>query len=269
MTCHNRREVTLRCLASLHEAVGQLERRGKGGQWKFQVFVVDDGSTDGTGEAVKKMFECSNVLDGRVIKGNGNLYWAKGMALAWREAFKHEGRVRSSASSIIFNSFLWLNDDTILHSDALTSLSRLLEVKNNAVIVGSLIDEATGSKTCGVKEGGLFTGNFVFIPRSVYEKVGMVCGRFHHAWADSDYAMRCRRAGVQVVELERIGMTRAHDLRPMLRGVSLLGRIRFLFDPKGWCVHDLLLYRKRNWGTCAAVASALHLIFHVLKGNRA
>lgn len=270
MTCHNRCEITLRCLSSLHEAVGQLERRDEGGQWKFHVFIVDDGSTDGTGGAVREYAEKVKVSGEdeqwckiHLIQGDGSLYWAKGMALAWRTALESETNHQQP-----FSHFLWLNDDTILHSDALISLSRLVEANSNAVIAGSLIDEATGLKICGVKEDGLFTGNFVFIPRSAYEKAGMIYGRFHHAWADSDYAMRCRRTGVQVVELEGVGMTRAHDLRPELLDVSLLGRIRLLFDPKGWCVHDLWLYRRRNWGICVAVASAVHFVFHVLWGER-
>ena len=80
MTCHNRRETTLRCLESL-----ALEKRVGVGQWKIDVFLVDDGSTDGTDEAVKATFPKVNV-----IRGTGNLYWAKGMELAWKTCLQHE-----------------------------------------------------------------------------------------------------------------------------------------------------------------------------------
>ena len=43
---YNQREVTLRCLASLREA----------GEPSFQVLVWDNGSTDGTGEAVRRSY---------------------------------------------------------------------------------------------------------------------------------------------------------------------------------------------------------------------
>ena len=281
MTCHDRREITLRCLEAFVRAIQiRAKRLGSNEKLQWEFFIVDDGSTDGTGEALKRMFECSpfaeatedksNVLNGRVIKGNGNLFWAKGMALAWRTALESETNHQPPATNHKpqFSHFLWLNDDTILFPNALDSLLDLSRKNKNAVIVGSLVDEMTGLKTCGVKEDGLFTGNFVFIPKFAYEKVGLICDQFHHAWADSDYAIRCRHVGVRVLELEGVGATRAHDLRPSLRGVPLFERIRLLVDPKGWCVHDLWLYRRRNWGVSAAVLSVVHFVFHVLKGER-
>lgn len=275
MTCHNRRETTLRCLESLACAVRVIREKEEAGRDRprWRLFVVDDGSTDGTDEAIREYTEeVKGLGEGEhwgeihLIRGDGTLYWAKGMALAWNEALRYEERVSSSAPA--FDFFLWLNDDTILRPDALLRLLRSSAQNRDAVVAGSLIDESAGSKTCGVVAGGLFTGNFVLIPRSVYEKVGLICGRFHHAWADSDYARHCQKEGVEIVELEGVGTTREHDLRPSLKGVSIGGRIRLLFDPKGWCVHDLWLYRKRNWGLCVAIASSLHLIFHVLKGER-
>ena len=258
MSCHNRRETTARCLESLVQAIQNCEKL------RWELFLVDDGSTDGTGEAVKRMFECSNVLNGRVIKGNGNLYWAKGMALAWRTALESEAGHQSQ-----FSQFLWLNDDVVLKPDALVKMLDVVRTGRSpvpTVIVGEL-ENAQGEIVYG-KRGDLFTGNFVCVPRSVYEKVGMICGDYHHAWADSDYAMRCKRMSVRVESCGVVGQCEGHPNRPNLVGMSLQERWRSLFDPKGWCVHDLWLYRKRNWGFCAAIASSLHLIFHVLRGGR-
>src|SRR5690606_8544988 len=64
-----------------------------------EVFLVDDGSTDGTGEAVK-----DNYPQVKVIEGNGDLFWNQGMRLAWKTA----------AETKAFNFYFWLNDDTIL-----------------------------------------------------------------------------------------------------------------------------------------------------------
>ena len=70
MTCHNRKESTLRCLRGLPS--------------DLDVFLVDDASTDGTSDAVREVSRAER--DGRVEvrEGNGSLYWAWGMALAWR-----------------------------------------------------------------------------------------------------------------------------------------------------------------------------------------
>lgn len=260
MTCHNRRETTARCLESLVRAIQGC------GRLQWDVFIVDDGSTDGTGEALREYAEKVKI---HLIRGNGNLFWAKGMALAWREALKYEERVRSSTSTFNFNSFLWLNDDVVLKPDALTKMLDAVRTGRNpvpTVIVGELENEK-GEIVYG-KRGDLFTGNFVCVPRSVYEKVGMICGDYHHAWADSDYAMRCKRMGVSVGSCGVVGLCEGHPNRPSLVGMALQERWRSLFDPKGWCVHDLWLYRLRNWGLCAALFSCAHLIGHVLKGGR-
>ena len=63
------------------------------GQWKIDVFLVDDGSTDGTREEVGELSGSgSGSGNGRIhlIEGDGTLFWAKGMELAWRTALKEE-----------------------------------------------------------------------------------------------------------------------------------------------------------------------------------
>ena len=133
------------------------------------------------------------------------------------------------------------------------------------VVVGELIN-ARGEVTYGIR-GDLFTGNFVYVPRSVYEKLGMICGDYHHAWADSDYAMRAKRAGVRVVSCGIVGKCEGHPNRPSLKGLSLRQRWAMLFNPKGWNLHDLWLYRRRNWGVLAALVSCVHLVCHVMRGE--
>ena len=287
MTCHNRRETTLRCLASIVRAIQDSEKgKVKSEKGRWEIFLVDDGATDGTGEAVRnagiweyeigEMGECENAGMGKigikVVQGNGSLFWAKGMELAWREALKHETALRSTptptptATTFNYDSFLWLNDDVVLRPDALSTLLHFYTVNKDAVIVGEL-ENARGEIVYG-KRGDLFTGNFVLVPRGVYEKVGMICGEFAHAWADSDYALRCKRASVPVVSCGIVGTSEGHPNRPSLKGIGLGRRWGMLWDPKGWCVHDLWLYRRRNWGVMAAVFSCAHLVLHVLWGER-
>lgn len=262
MTCHNRKETTLRCLESL-----ALEKRVGVGQWKIDVFLVDDGSTDGTREEVG---ELSGSGSGRIhlIEGDGTLFWAKGMELAWRTALEEE-KLHCPAptqNSHYYDGFLWLNDDVELNADALSKLELEVGVGEERILVGELVDEK-GEVTYGLR-GDLFTGNFVYVPRAVYEKLGMICGDYAHAWADSDYAMRAKRAGVKVVSCGVVGRCEGHPNRPSLKGLSLRRRWELLFDPKGWNLHDLWLYRRRNWGVFAAVVSCVHLVFHVMWGER-
>src|SRR5437016_7331 len=103
MASHNRREITLRCLASLSEQVG-LE------DVVMTVFLLDDGSTDGTAQAVSGRFPSV-----RLLKGDGSLFWAGGMRKAMAVAMAE-----------VFNLYLWLNDDTCLFPDSIDRLTRTM-----------------------------------------------------------------------------------------------------------------------------------------------
>ena len=239
---HNRIESTLGCLSRLLPQIGEDAR----------VYLVDDGSTDGTAVAV------AGLKDNRinVINGDGRLYWAKGMRKAWEAAV---------AERQDWVGYLWLNDDTELASDAIAKL--LAKNDGEKIVVGEL-ENSKGEIVYGMRPGGLFTGNCVLVPRNVYERLGMICGEYSHAWADSDYAMKAKRAGIEVASAGVVGYAEEHPNRPSLKGLSLRKRIAMLRNPKGWNLHDLWLYRRRNWGYCAAIFSCLHMLCHVLVGER-
>ena len=243
MTCYNRSSTTLTCLRSLFRAVERSD------EVDLTVFLFDDGSPDGTGALVRLEFPKVNI-----IHGDGTFYWAKGMRTAWEVAVEHGG----------WDGYLWLNDDTVLCCDA---IRKVLAVNNGSqIVVGNLTDEY-GTVIYGIRDGGVFTGNCVLVPHAVFSRLGMICGDYSHAWADSDYAMMAKRANVDVVSAGVVGMGHANPIRPSLKGVSLSNRIALLRNPKGWNLHDLWLYRRRNWGLCAAIVSCAHLIAHVVIGE--
>ncbi len=105
ITCYNRKEKTLTCLTDLmnQDVISDID---------LNVYLVDDGSTDGTGDAVKQNFPHVNIL-----QGDGTLYWNGGMRFAFSEAMKND-----------YDYYLWLNDDTFLYSDA---IKLLLEISND------------------------------------------------------------------------------------------------------------------------------------------
>ena len=236
MTCHNRVATTLECLKWLRPQLGSEDK----------VFLVDDGSTDGTGARVRAEFPMVRVID-----GDGSLYWAKGMRKAWEEA----------ANDGDWGAYLWLNDDTVLHPNAIEKM--LAKDDGHSLVVGDLRD-STGRLVYGLNVDGWVNGNCVLVPRAIYESIGEICGEYSHAWADSDYACQVNHAGFAIVGAGVVGITEWHPLRPSLAGKSLAERWRLLFDPKGWNLHDLWLYRRRNWSVFYAVASVVHMAFHVL-----
>jgi GT2 family glycosyltransferase len=86
---HNRKQITLNCLKSLSKN-GDLGR--------YHVVVVDDGSTDGTAEAIQALYP-----DIVVLHGDGNLWWTGAIKKAWSMP---TNRVQNSLSGSMTTRFL-------------------------------------------------------------------------------------------------------------------------------------------------------------------
>ena len=97
---HNRLSYTRQCLACL---MAQTYR-------DFQIIVVDDGSTDGTGEMIRQEF-----ADVVLLTGDGNLWWAE--ATNWGIRYAQKNQPRQDV-----NFVLTLNDDTRVDPDYLQSM---------------------------------------------------------------------------------------------------------------------------------------------------
>ena len=76
----------------------------------LDIYLVDDGSNDGTNESVSKLFPMVNI-----ILGDGTLFWNKGMRLAWKTAAEKQD----------YEFYLWLNDDVLLNNDGLINIINL------------------------------------------------------------------------------------------------------------------------------------------------
>lgn len=205
MTCFNRRELTLRALDTLLH--GQ-----EGHDADVRVVVVDDGSSDGTGDAVRERFDGDVVT---VLRGSGDLFWCGGMRLAWWHARRHLGA----------DLYVWCNDDVELLPDALSATlatHALLDERGAgpSVVVGSTADPDTGEHTYGgVRRPSpllrplafelvppstapvqveTMNGQWVSVPAEVAEAVGNLDARYGHAMGDYDYGLRASRKGIEV-----------------------------------------------------------------------
>jgi GT2 family glycosyltransferase len=201
MTCHNRKAKTLRCLDLVFSQSLPFD-------CGIDVFLVDDGSSDGTAEGVRAAFPRANI-----IMADGSLFWSGGMHLAWQHAAQRD-----------YEFYLWMNDDTYLRPQCISTLLRTHEQYAAAgceacVVVASCYDPETGKHSYGgemVRDGHpgratavlpdlhvpkvceTFNGNCVLVPRAAFRVLGFM-RRFRHSISDTDYGLYATRRGVPVV----------------------------------------------------------------------
>jgi len=247
ITCYNRKAKTLDALRNL------FEQQGLPAGVEIKVYLVDDGSSDGTSAAVAKHYPMVELL-----YGTGSLYWNGGMRLAFSEALKED-----------YDFYLWLNDDTDLFPAA---LAQLFETSNRlddkAIIVASTQDPHTGQLTYGgvkrlyrwrplkftvvaPEENPIpvetMNGNCVLIPQAVAQKVGNLDPAFTHGMGDFDYGLRARKLGVDVyVAPGYYGHCQRNPLE--IQKLSLGERWRKIHSPHGLPPREWAVFAKRYAG---------------------
>ncbi|WP_290761284.1 glycosyltransferase family 2 protein [Fibrobacter sp. UBA4297] len=193
LTVFNRKETTLRCLDNLFKQFIPQD-------YSLEVYLTNDGCTDGTPEAVRVQFPLVNIID-----GDGSLFWNRGMWTAWDVAAKTKE----------YDFYLWLNDDTFLYDGAVEKLlTTSQKFKDQAIVVGACHDTTTHSKITygGRNRNGIvlpdgndaeikhFNGNIVLVPRYVYEKLGNLDYYYSHSKGDFDYGIRAQKIGIKMIQ---------------------------------------------------------------------
>jgi GT2 family glycosyltransferase len=261
ITCHNRRDKTLSCIKSLFNCSLPDE-------YSLEVFLVDDGSTDGTSKAIIDLYPKVNI-----IQGNGNLYWNRGMHLAWETAAKEKD----------FDFYLWLNDDTFLKSNALEILFDNYKMVNSlSIICGICHSEISGLFTYGgfnkttyqqIAMTGkpeichYFNGNVVLVPECVYRLLGNLDPIFHHTIGDFDYGLRAQSKGItNYITSQIVGYCENNELpRWCNPNFKLRERINIFYKPLGAAPFQHFIFAKRHYGYIKAIrnlfSNHLRLIF--------
>lgn len=262
ITCHNRRETTIRCLDSL---IAQDSPASKG------VVLVDDGSSDGTSEEVRRRFP--QVI---LVRGSGALFWGGGMRLA----------AETAASRLEARFHLWLNDDVVLRPEALMVLLETYESRvpindGRSIVVGALQDPRTGSTSysglvransfhrlrfklvepnTSIQRCDTFHGNVVLMPQNASVAVGRIDPLFTHNMGDTDFGLRAVSSGWEIVTApHHVGSCEGNPPRGTFAEprISLRARLRHVKSSKGLPTHAWVAYTRRHGGALWPIYLAL------------
>jgi len=256
LTVYNRVEKTVRCLNSLFRSIGETDGIS------FDIFMTDDGSTDGTEEEIKSLFPKDNIY---LLKGDGNLFWNGGMINSWKAALKTNG----------YDGYLWLNNDTEILPNLWNELKEAdcyskSHYGQGGIYVGSTCDKGKKRLTYGgfiftdrwilkdkfVIPNGTFQncqcahGNVTYVSQDVVDKLGILCEKYVHGGSDHDYTYCAYKRGLPVFVLrDFVGICENdHDEyvdRDAFNKMNLKDRIRFLNSPMGYNLKNTLLFQQR------------------------
>lgn len=261
ITVFNRKEKTLHCLDNLYKASIPKDV-------SFDVYLTNDGSTDGSEYDIKQQFPQVNIL-----QGNGKLYWNRGMINSWKEAVAKEN----------YDFYLWLNNDSYLFENALIELMDCSTLKEHKCIIcsflcsefdpnkmtyGGLFNEKYVYPNGEIQEVEMMNGNVVLIPKHVYSKIGTSDPIFPHAIGDFDYGLRAKKENIKTYSTRIfIATCEKNPSLPLwcLPNVSLKNRFKSLYSPLGSSHPSyFFIYEKRHFGLKTALKHYISIHLRML-----
>lgn len=251
MTCFNRKEKTINCVVSLIDKNPSLQ---------FKFVIVDDGSTDGTTEALIEL----NNKDINIVKGTGNLYYSGGMRLAIETA---------KESSITADYYMLANDDVQFYDSA---IEKLVAYCNDNISVG-MTDDGEGRMTYGgviscskwrpslkkvtpnkgeILHVDTFNANCVLIPSDIFMKLDNIDTHYVHGFGDYDYGLSAKRKGIDIILPDLfVGMCKKNPKKGSWQDKDLpvKERIQRKEKPNGSPSKIWFYFSKKNFSTIGAI----------------
>ena len=271
LTCHNRKEKTIGCLTDILQADSV-----KSGKYEINIYACDDASSDSTADAISQLSDKIHI-----VSGNGDLFWARGMAKAMAEAEKSNA-----------DFYLMVNDDVEFFPDMLdVMLDSYYSVEGKPhAVVGSTKDKKTGKHTYG---GLIWNGkgigeertvvtpctpcpkcnqtnwNCFLLPKALYDTIGKIDDYYEHSWADFDYSNRIISAGYDIyVAHSYIGFCSRNEIKGTWidRSLSFGKRIRAMHKKTGLPPRSHWHYCRKFYGS-EAVAVFLRPYLSIIKSS--
>lgn len=249
LTCYNRKEKTLNCMSRL---LPQLEQSGM----DYRIYICDDKSVDGTYECLKEM-----LPEHIVIQSAGDLFWCKGMHMVMKMAAKER-----------YDYYLMINDDVDFFDDALEIMfSSYRKAGTDCGIVGTTKATVSENYTYGgrdreerfvspnekIRECVWANWNCFLVSREIIERVGIIDGKYQHAWGDYDYSYRMRVMGYKIyVADECIGRCDLNSIKGSYKDKTVKRAIRLkkMFAPKGAPFYSFMRYHIKTGGKAKIIS---------------
>ena len=261
-TCFNRKEKTLECINSLK----------KNNEHDFTFVIADDGSSDGTYEALVGM---PNIF---MIRGCGQWFYSGGMraAMAYSKEYITDN----------YDYLMLINDDVKFFDKCVDKLVEESIYKNNAVIVGIMQDN-DGNETYGAikyqkgishimygtkdsdLEADTFNANCVLIPYQIFKKNEIMDNYYIHSLGDYDYGLALKRAGVKIyASCDTVGICETNSSENTWANprFSRFERIKKKESPKGAPTKQWFYFLKKNFGLLTAIKGVITPYIRIIIG---
>jgi len=220
---YNGREDTLACLRSLEHLTYP----------SVEVVIVDNGSTDGSVDAFRAQHPRF-----KLIETGANLGFTGGNNIGIRYALDHGA-----------DYIMLLNNDTVVAPDLLDPMVQAMEADPAIGVTGPMIYYYDSPETIWSAGGGIdwsrgvtwmigideedkgqfglsprpvdfVTGCAILARRAVWEKVGLLDDKFFMYYEETEWCVRARRAGFQIVHIPTAMVW--HKISPAQRAASIL-----------------------------------------------
>ena len=273
MPVYNRLSMTRQCLNSLDKQNFD----------DWCVYIVNDGSTDGT----KEWIETLNRQDVKCINGDGSLWWTGSM----KAGVEHVLKICDKKDYIMS-----LNNDLVFRSE--NSLSVLLTaiISNNKSICGSVsvsnleseIVMSSGSKMISwflnisfhpfvgssyhdiennpIRKVDMLTGRSVIYPAPIFNDINFDSVCFPQYGGDNEFTIRAKRVGYDLflVPGSAVLVNRSETgLNPMDRRLSLKEKLNSLFSVRS--VNNIMIRTRFAMRVPPVYARPTYFIISMMK----
>lgn len=264
-TCFNRKEKTLSCVTGLIKGNSGID---------LYFIAVDDGSADGTAEALEQIESVT------VLHGAGELYYTGGM----REGMKYAKRQELS-----YDYVLLFNDDVEFYPEVIEKMADRISHGKNQVLVGATCGSDGKLSYGGAKKKShfrpsfeivmskdakvfcdTFNANCVLIPWEIFCKVPVMDAHYRHSLGDFAYGLTLGRLGYEMETVDFfVGVCDDNPVDGTWRDpkVSRKKRIQMKESPKGLPAKEWFYFIKSYFGVTSACVFTVLPYVKILLGR--